>query len=73
MKKENFPEEIQPYLIPGHNGQLIYRCLGCYREYGIEELLYTCPECKDVLLIYDKNFKKLKEISGNVWQKIFDL
>ncbi|MBW2217933.1 MAG: threonine synthase [Deltaproteobacteria bacterium] len=72
MKKENFPEEIQPYLIPMHNGRLIYRCLGCDREYGIEELLYTCPECKDVLLIYDKNFKKLKEISGNIWQKIFD-
>jgi len=72
MKKENFPEEIQSYLIPGHNGQLIYRCLGCDREYGIEELLYTCPECKEVLLIYDENFKKLKEISGNVWQKIFD-
>lgn len=72
MKKENFPEYIQPYLIPGHNGQIVYRCLGCGKEYGIEKLVYTCPECKNVLLIYDKNFKKLKEISGNLWQKIFD-
>ena len=39
MKKENFPEEIQPYLIPGHPGCLTYRCLRCHKEYGIEETI----------------------------------
>jgi len=72
MKKENFPEDIQAGLIPNHRGQIIYRCLGCGKEYGIEELLYTCPECREVLLIYDNNFEKLKDVSGEKWQKIFD-
>ncbi|MBU4503116.1 MAG: threonine synthase, partial [Proteobacteria bacterium] len=64
MKIENFPEDIQPYLIPDPvsdgGGRLIYRCLECGQEYGIEKLLYTCPECGQVLLIYDANFDRLK-------------
>ena len=72
MKAEDFPQDIRPYLIPSHAGQLIYRCLGCGREYGIEKLVYTCPECEQVLLIYDQNFARLKNISGALWQRIFD-
>jgi threonine synthase len=58
--------------MPAHAGQLIYRCLGCGREYGIEKLLYICPACEQVLLIYDQNFAALKNISGARWQQIFD-
>jgi len=58
--------------MPSHEGRLIYRCLGCGREYGIEKLVYTCPECHQVLLIYDQNFDRLKTISGALWQRIFD-
>ena len=80
MKLENFPEDIQPYLIPDptsdpvsdEGGRLIYRCLECGQEYGIEKLLYTCPECGQVLLIYDANFDKLKKIPGELWHRIFD-
>ncbi len=72
MKLQDFPKEIQPYLIPKQTGKLIYRCLGCNAEYGIEKLLYTCPDCGNVLLIYDKNFDSLKEIPGELWRKIFD-
>jgi threonine synthase len=72
VKLEKFPEQIRPLIIPEHSGALIYRCLGCDREYGIEQLLYTCPECNQVLLIYDLNFNRLKQISGETWQKIFD-
>ena len=72
MKAEDFPRDIRSNLMPSHNGHLIYRCLGCGKEYGIKELLYICPECRQVLLIYDENFDRLKDISGAQWQRIFD-
>ncbi|MFW6052925.1 MAG: threonine synthase [Desulfosalsimonas sp.] len=72
MKPENFPEEIKHYLVPEPAGRLIYRCLGCGAEFGIKNLLYICPECGSVLLIYDADFDRLKRISGRLWQKIFD-
>ncbi len=72
MKLEDFEQDIRPYIIPAHEGKLIYRCLGCDREYGIETLLYTCPNCRQVLLIYDLNFEGLKKHSGEVWRRIFD-
>ncbi len=72
MKPENFPKDIQPCLVPDTKGELIYRCLGCGLEYGIEKLLYTCPKCGQVLLIYDKLFDRLKEIPGEQWHRIFD-
>ena len=50
----------------------MYRCLGCGREYGIDELLYTCPDCGQVLLIFDENFERLKKIPGRIWRNIFD-
>jgi threonine synthase len=72
MKIELFPNKIRSYLIPTHKGKLVYRCLGCGREYGIEKLLYTCPDCKKVLLINDLNFELLKKIPGKKWREIFD-
>ncbi|MEZ4524859.1 MAG: threonine synthase [Desulfobacterales bacterium] len=72
MKPQHFPKEIQPFLIPSPKGKLIYRCLGCQSEYGIEKLLYTCPDCGQVLLIYDENFDRLKEIPAQTWRRIFD-
>jgi len=72
MKPEDFPDEIRPFIIPEHKGNLVYRCLGCGREYGIEKLLYTCPDCNKVLLLHDLNFDLLKRIPGDKWQRIFD-
>lgn len=72
MKPEDFPKEIRPYIIPRHSGQLAYRCLGCGLEYSIERLLYTCPDCSQVLLIADLNFDRLKQVPGKMWQRIFD-
>jgi threonine synthase len=72
MKPHDFPTDIRPHLEPFHEGKLIYRCLGCRREYGIDKLVYVCPECGQVLLIYDQNFSRLKDISGTLWQRIFD-
>ena len=72
MKPEEFSKDIQPYLVPEPAGKLIYRCLGCEAEYGIEKLLYTCPECGKVLLLQDPAFDRLKAVSGKTWRQIFD-
>ncbi|CAN2041210.1 threonine synthase [Candidatus Magnetomoraceae bacterium gMMP-15] len=72
MKLDNFPKEIQKYIIPEPCGKIIYRCLGCQEEYGIEKLLYTCPNCGKVLLLYDIEFERLKDIPADLWHKIFD-
>lgn len=72
MKPEHFPEEIQSHLIPKPSGRLIYRCLGCAAEFDIQKLLYTCPDCGQVLLIYDQQFERLKRISPEQWHRIFD-
>ncbi|MCF8027902.1 MAG: threonine synthase [Desulfobacteraceae bacterium] len=72
MRVDQFPKDIQPYLIPGPGGDLIYRCLNCQKEFGIRHLLYTCPDCGHVLLLYDTDFERLKKISGPMWRRIFD-
>ena len=72
MKLHDFPGDIRSYLQPSHEGKLIYRCLGCKQEYDIENLVYVCPECGQVLLIYDQEFTRLKDISGSLWRRIFD-
>ncbi len=72
MRLETFPEDLQPHLIPQPAGEMIYRCLGCEAEFGIQELLYTCPSCRQVLLIQDRTFDRLKQTPGELWHRIFD-
>ncbi len=72
MKIDRFPSEIQADLIPKVRGSYLYRCLGCGGRFGIEELLYTCPECGTVLLIEDAEWDRLKEVPGERWRKLFD-
>jgi len=72
VKLESVPQDIRPYVIPKPGGKLIYRCLGCSMEYGIDTLLYTCPQCGHVLLIYDQHFDRLKKIPADTWHRIFD-
>ena len=72
MKLNDFPEKIQANLIPESNGELIYKCLGCSNEFGIENLLYVCPDCGQVLLLQDNKPEKIKSVSGETWRKIFD-
>jgi threonine synthase len=69
---DDFPEDLRPHLIPTPSGRLIYRCLGCEREYGIDKLLYTCPDCGRVLLLHDAEFDRLKAISPATWHRLFD-
>ena len=72
MNLDQFPEAIQPHLIPKPGGEMIYRCLGCRKEHGIETLLYTCPDCGSVLLLDDRRFERLKAIDGETWRQILD-
>lgn len=72
MKPDDFPSHIQHLLLPNPSGRLRYRCLGCKSVFGIRELLYTCPECGQVLLIFDEQFDRLKDISPGTWQQLFD-
>ncbi len=72
MNLDYFPEDIKPHILPKVKGDMYYKCLGCGAQYPIEQLLYVCPECSQVLLIHDKNADDLKKIPGKLWQKIFD-
>ena len=72
MILSDFPEDIQPFILPETRNDLIYRCLGCGSEHGISTLLYTCPDCAQVLLLYDRHFENLKKIPGQLWRRIFD-
>ncbi|MEW5909510.1 MAG: threonine synthase, partial [Thermodesulfobacteriota bacterium] len=68
MNLKLFPKNIRPFLIPSTEGEMIYRCLGCSREWEIRHLLYTCPGCGSVLLLYDRYFDRIKQISPNRWR-----
>ncbi|MFZ2087304.1 MAG: threonine synthase, partial [Desulfobaccales bacterium] len=72
MKPAEFPKDIQEALIPTPAGDLMYRCLECGAEYDITELMYTCPKCRGLFMLIDKNEGRLKEKSGAFWQKLFD-
>jgi threonine synthase len=72
MKIDDFPLEMQPYLIPSPGGKYIYECINCSGKYGIENLLYICPECKSVLLIKDEEWERLRSLPGPLWRKVFD-
>jgi len=67
-----FPEEIREKLIPDYSGDVAYECIGCGKEFDVDQFLYTCPECKSLLRLNDRNFDSLKRTSGKVWRDIFD-
>ncbi len=72
MRPAQVPEDLRPRIVPAPGGQLVYGCLGCGLTAGIEKLLYTCPDCGSVLLIYDEKFEILRETPGETWHRVFD-
>jgi len=72
MKLFDFPEDVRPHLIPEPGGKMVYRCLGCRGEFPIETLLYTCPDCGQVLMIGDLDFDRIKKIPAPLWRRILD-
>ncbi len=61
-----------PSTFPTYRGEMQYSCLGCSATHGIDELLYTCPSCGEVLLLEDASFETLKKVSGAEWRARFD-
>lgn len=59
-------------VFPEYRGTMEYYCLGCGKRFGIEELLYTCPECGGVFLLDNLDFEKLSERTGEEWRELFD-
>jgi len=72
MKLEDFPQEIQPYLLPKVGGNIVYQCIACGKEFPIDQLLYACPECSGILMLPDKDFDRLKAIPSARWRQLFD-
>ena len=72
MKPEQFPDDIRPHLIPEPTGEMVYRCLECGAEFAITELLYTCPHCRGLFMLEDKNAARLAERPGAFWRRLFD-
>jgi threonine synthase len=72
VRLEDFPIDVRGALIPKPAGVLVYRCLGCQAQFGIDQLLYTCPDCGQVLMLQDQAFARLGDIPGHTWHKIFD-
>jgi threonine synthase len=72
MNQDLFPDDVRDHILPAPEGDLVYQCLGCGAEFGIDRLFYTCPDCRNVLLIQDRRFDRLKKISGGMWRRILD-
>lgn len=72
MKLPDFPEDIQPHLLPRPSGRMVYRCLDCGAEYGIDQLFYTCPLCQGLFLLVDLEAHRLQQKPGTFWRRLFD-
>ena len=72
MRLKDFPEDVQPYLLPQPTGKMVYRCLECGAEFDIDHLLYTCPHCQGLFLLVDVEADRLKKHSGAFWRRLFD-
>ncbi len=59
-------------LFPADRGRMEYLCLGCNARLPIENLLYTCPTCGEVLLLEDLDFDRLAEKGAAHWRNLFD-
>lgn len=57
---------------PTRRGRMEYVCTQCGARRGVEELLYTCPECGGVFLLEDLDFESMKETPAPVWRELFD-
>ena len=71
------PHEIQDLtgidILPRHEARMVYQCIGCGETFELERLLYTCPACRSLLRVADRNFDALRRHTGSQWRRIFDL
>ncbi|NCC24445.1 MAG: threonine synthase [Deltaproteobacteria bacterium] len=59
-------------VFPEYRGSMEYECLSCGRSFPVDRLLYTCPDCRGVMLLIDRSGKTLKETTGSAWRNLFD-
>ena len=57
---------------PEYRGTMEYFCLGCGERHGIDELLYTCPECGGVFILENVGFDALRDIDAKTWRERLD-
>ncbi|MDR2694971.1 MAG: threonine synthase [Deltaproteobacteria bacterium] len=57
---------------PVERGRMEYFCLGCGARWPVEALLYTCPQCGEVLLLEDLDFARLRKPGAAHWRGLFD-
>jgi len=72
IQLEEYPPDIREHLIPEYTGDVVYECIECGQTFNLNQFLYTCPACKSLLRLHNRDFAALKKISGTLWQKIFD-
>jgi threonine synthase len=72
MRLTDLPPDVRSGLIPEPQGEMYYQCLGCREEYPADTLLYTCPRCRGVFMLHDRNPERLRNIPGHQWRRIFD-
>lgn len=72
MKILDFPESVRDRIVPKVSGTYVYRCLSCQGTFDVGRLLYTCPDCRSVLMIEDRDWERLKQTPGPQWRRIFD-
>lgn len=63
---------VSPSDFPARRAAMEYVCTGCGSRHGVDELLYTCPECGGVLLLEDLDFDALAEAGPRHWRDLFD-
>ncbi len=50
----------------------VFRCIaGCHGEYPLDEVIYKCPKCGDLLEV-THDMTALKSRSAAAWIKLFD-
>ncbi len=59
-------------IFPSYRGRMEYVCLGCGKRLPMDELYYTCPACRGVFLLEDRNSAALAETPAAAWQERFD-
>lgn len=69
---DEFPGDVRPYLIPEYQGDVVYECITCGATFALDQFLYTCPKCRDLLRLSNRDFQALKKIDGTMWRRIFD-
>ena len=72
IQLEEYPPDIREHLIPEYTGDVVYECIECGQTFSLNQFLYTCPACKSLLRLHNRDFVSLKKISGSLWQKIFN-